>query len=153
MLKIITFPNKILTTPSENIDINGPEKEAYLSFIREFADIYNKGEDWGQMVGLAAPQVGKNWNIFIAFGNIFINPRIDVDFRKGFSNLLEGCYSLEKNRFDYPVKRAYKIKVEWTDVTGHTHKKTFTGFDAQIIQHEYDHLMGKCCLDGGIKII
>ena len=150
-LDIITFPNPILSRVSENIDILGPNRPEYMRFIMDMMDLYRSGGEWGHMVGLAAPQVGKNWNIFIALGSVFINPVLTIDLLKGCSDLQEGCYSLVKGKYDYPVKRAYKVKLEWLDVNGEKQKKNFFGREAQVVQHEYDHLQGKCCLDGGTK--
>ena len=51
----------------------------------------------------------------------------------------EGCLSHEGVR---PVKRYKTIKVQWQDRLFRTRIKNFTGFTAQIIQHELDHLNG-----------
>ena len=51
----------------------------------------------------------------------------------------EGCLSLIGTR---PAKRWQTIKVQWQDRTMQTHVKNFTGWTAQIIQHEVDHCNG-----------
>lgn len=146
-LDILKYPHKILTTPSMDIDINGSQRQEYVQFIIKMMEMYKGGTDWGHMVGLAAPQIGKNWNVFIALNEAFINPIVIPDVIKGISHLKEGCYSLEKNKFDYPVTRYFKIRVKWTDINGDLQEKNFTGREAQVIQHEYDHLKGRLCID------
>ena len=145
-LKILRWPHTILATPSQDIDIMGENRVHYIQFIQKMMDMYNGKSEWGYMVGLAAPQVGQNWNVFVALNQVFINPKIVPNILKGISRLKEGCYSLEKYKFDYPTIRFYEVKVTWTDINGEEQSKKFRGQDAQVIQHEYDHLMGKLCI-------
>lgn len=148
-LTILKYPHEILLTPSQDIDIMGDNRKDYIQFIEKMLEMYDGKSEWGFMVGLAAPQVGRNWNIFIAFGQAFINPVMTTFPIKGTSNLTEGCYSLEKDKFDYTVKRFYKIRLKWLDINGEEHEQNFVGRDAQVIQHEYDHLQGKLCIHYG----
>jgi peptide deformylase len=53
---------------------------------------------------------------------------------------LEGCLSL-KDIWGI-VKRHQSISVSFMNEKGEKHTKTFDGFLATIIQHEYDHLQG-----------
>lgn len=145
-LKVLSYPHPILTSPSVDIDIMGDNRIEYVNFIEKMMEFYRGGGGWGRMVGLAAPQVGKNWNIFIAFNEVFINPVLTPDILRGTSKLKEGCYSLEKNKFDYPTTRYYKVRLKWLDINGEEHSRNFYGSDAQIIQHEYEHLLGKLCV-------
>ena len=80
--------------------------------------------------------------MFIAFGEPFINPEITWVTKAPTNSVKEGCYSLEENRFDYPVDRAPSIRMKWQDLDGEWHEERFNGFNAQILQHEYDHLDG-----------
>lgn len=144
-LKILKYPHPILQTPSVDIDILGPNRVNYIQFINKMMEMYDGDSEWGVMVGLAAPQVGKNWNIFVALNQVFINPVMTTFPLKGTSKLLEGCYSLKKNKFDYPTVRYYKIRLKWLDINGVERQQNFVGRDAQVIQHEYDHLQGRLC--------
>ncbi len=146
-LEILKYPHPILQTPSQDIDIMGDNRRDYIQFIDRMMAMYNGDSPWGMMVGLAAPQVGRNWNIFIALGEVFINPRMEVRTLEGFSRLTEGCYSLETGKFDYPTKRYYHVILEWTDINGEPRREHFRGRHAQVIAHEMDHLLGKTCLD------
>ncbi len=146
-LTILKYPHPILSKKSEDIDIMGSRRKDYIQFINQMLDMYNGKTEWGNMVGLAAPQVGKNWNIFVALNTVFVNPVLEIDPVRGYSDLREGCYSLDADRYDYPTKRAYKVILKWVDLNGEPKKKNFYGRDAQVIQHEYDHLQGKLCVD------
>lgn len=59
--------------------------------------------------------------------------------QKGAYQTEEGCLSLVGVR---PTQRYDRITVEYQDETFMTRRETFTGFTAQIIQHEIDHCNG-----------
>ena len=92
-------------------------------------------------VGMAANMIGVNKRI-IAFDNdgqymVMFNP---VILRKtGPYDTEEGCLSLTGVR---PVKRWKTIKVQWQNEQFQTRIKNFTGWTAEIIQHEIDHCEG-----------
>ena len=92
-------------------------------------------------VGMAANMIGVNKAI-IVFDNDgtpceMFNPVIV--YRKGLYLVEEGCLSLQGQR---KTKRHRTIKVQWQDRAMQTHNKKFTGWTAQIIQHEVDHCNG-----------
>ncbi|MDD3165038.1 MAG: peptide deformylase [Oscillospiraceae bacterium] len=92
-------------------------------------------------VGMAANMIGVNKRI-IAFDNggaymVMWNPRI-VKQSQPYQTQ-EGCLSLVGQR---PTKRYKSIKVQYQNSEFQTRFKTFTGFPAQIIQHEVDHCEG-----------
>ncbi len=92
-------------------------------------------------VGMAANMIGVNKRI-IAFENdgtymVMFNPEI---LKKSEPyDAEEGCLSLQGTR---PVKRWKSIKVRWQNEKFQERLKTFTGWTAQIIQHEIDHCEG-----------
>ncbi|MGI6256167.1 MAG: peptide deformylase [Acutalibacter sp.] len=92
-------------------------------------------------VGMAANMIGVNKRI-IAFDNegsyqVMFNPEI---LKKSDSyQTQEGCLSLTGLR---PAKRWKSIKVRWQNEHFQERIKTFTGWTAQIIQHEIDHCEG-----------
>lgn len=92
-------------------------------------------------VGMAANMIGVNKRI-IAFDNdgeymVMFNPEI---LRKtGPYDTEEGCLSLAGVR---PVKRWKTIKVKWQNEKFQQRIKNFTGWTAEIIQHEIDHCEG-----------
>ena len=92
-------------------------------------------------VGMAANMIGINKRI-IAFDNegtymVMLNPVIVK--RSGPYEAEEGCLSLTGTR---KTKRYQTIKVQWQNEQFQTRIKTFTGWTAQIIQHEIDHCEG-----------
>ena len=93
-------------------------------------------------VGMAANMIGKNIRV-IAFND---NGKYMEMFEpvilkaEGAFEAEEGCLSLDGMR---RAKRYKTIKVQWRTRDFKPRIKTFTGFTAQIIQHEIDHLNGK----------
>ena len=92
-------------------------------------------------VGMAANMIGVNKRI-IAFENdgsymVMFNPIIVR--QSGAYEAEEGCLSLEGTR---KTKRFQTIKVQWQNEKLQTRLKTFTGWTAEIIQHEIDHCEG-----------
>lgn len=138
-MELTKYPNKILTTPSVDVELT---KEV-LDFIKEMEEFFMTGLKWGIPAGLAAPQVGKNWNIFIALGEVFINPEI-VKQSKGGKTSQEGCYSLEEGAY-FDVYRKDSLTLKWIDKEGKAQEKYFFDFPARVIQHEFDHLQGRLC--------
>ena len=92
-------------------------------------------------VGMAANMIGINKRI-IAFDNegdymVMLNPVIVK--QSGLYEAEEGCLSLTGTR---KTKRFQTIKVQWQNEKLQTRLKTFTGWTAEIIQHEIDHCEG-----------
>lgn len=92
-------------------------------------------------VGMAANMIGIAKRI-IAFDNegtlmVMFNPEL-VKY-SGPYQTEEGCLSLPGMR---PTKRYQSIKVRYQNEQFQVRLKTFTGWTAQIIQHELDHLEG-----------
>ena len=92
-------------------------------------------------VGMAANMIGVCKRI-IAFDNegaymVMFNPVIIR--QSGPYETQEGCLSLTGVR---KTKRFQTIKVQWQNEKFQTRLKTFTGWTAEIIQHEIDHCEG-----------
>lgn len=92
-------------------------------------------------VGMAANMIGVNKRI-IAFENegrymVMLNPVIVR--QSGAYETEEGCLSLPGIR---RTKRFQTIKVQWQNQQLQTRLKTFSGWTAEIIQHELDHCEG-----------
>lgn len=92
-------------------------------------------------VGMAANMIGVNRRI-IAFDNegeymVMFNPEIMKKSEPYQTQ--EGCLSLTGVR---PAKRWKTIKVRYQNEKFQQRIKTFTGWTAQIIQHEVDHCEG-----------
>ena len=92
-------------------------------------------------VGMAANMIGVSKSI-IAFDNdgaymVMFNPEIIK--KSGPYEAQEGCLSLSGIR---KARRWKSIKLRYQNAKFQTRLKTFTGFPAQIIQHEIDHCQG-----------
>jgi peptide deformylase len=164
-MKIFQAPAQVLSntaTPVEKIDKNTRK------LINEMEQTLSVQTD-PEGVGLAAPQVGKSFQIFIVKQEpeapllTFINPVIENTFDKPPDKTsevrqskkaqkakakakidkgvqLEGCLSLQD--IWGVVNRPYGIELSYLDESGVKHNKKFEGFLATIIQHEVDHLHG-----------
>lgn len=93
-------------------------------------------------VGMAANMIGVSKRIIIFEDEnknyiVMYNPVIIK--QEGEYETEEGCLSLDGVR---KTKRYKKIKVEYLDYEFRKRIKTYSGFTAQIIQHEIDHCNG-----------
>jgi len=97
-------------------------------------------------IGLAAPQVGLPYNVFI-FGdpsnreliNIAFNPQI-VDHSLDLVYYEEGCLSFPG--LYIKIKRPREIRARYANVKGNVNTIKFDGLTSRIFQHELDHLNG-----------
>ncbi len=114
-------------------------------------------------IGLAAPQVGVPWRLFVAHvpavegrsadsdpptatpaPRVYINPVLSEP-RGDLVPYEEGCLSLPDIRGD--VNRPEIITITATDLKGQRFTSTAAGLLARCWQHEYDHLDGVLILD------
>lgn len=116
-----------------------PATQADLPVAQDLLDTLTAHKDG--CVGMAANMIGVNKRI-IAFDNegsymVLFNPQIIK--RAGPYEAEEGCLSLTGTR---KAKRWNSIKVQYQNEQFQTRFKAFTGWPAQIIQHEVDHCEG-----------
>lgn len=94
-----------------------------------------------ECVGMAANMIGWRKRIIVFNNNglytEMFNPVILA--RSGPYEAQEGCLSLDGKR---TATRYRSIKVQWQNRAFQTRILTFTGWTAQIIQHEIDHCDG-----------
>ena len=114
----------------------GPEDLQTAADLLETLEHHRDG-----CVGMAANMIGVNRRI-IAFEDagtytVMFNP--EIIRKSGPYQAEEGCLSLDGVR---PAKRWRSIKVRWQNEKFQERRKTFTGWTAQIIQHEIDHCEG-----------
>ena len=117
-----------------------PATEADLQVVKDLLDTLIAHKDG--CVGMAANMIGVRKRI-IVFDNegtymTMLNPEI-LKISEPYDTQ-EGCLSLLGG--PRPCKRYKTIKVKWQNEAFQTRIKTFTGFPAQIIQHEIDHCNG-----------
>ena len=92
-------------------------------------------------VGMAANMIGVNKRIIVFDDNGTLSEMFNPVILSGkeLYEAEEGCLSLEGAR---KTKRYKKIRVQWQNRRLQTRIRTFTGFTAEIIQHEIDHCGG-----------
>ena len=93
-------------------------------------------------VGMAGNMIGYNKAVIIFLEDekmhVMYNPEI-IKTSGNYHECEEGCLSHVGQK---SVKRYETIKVSYFDESFKKKIKTYTGFTAQIIQHECDHLKG-----------
>lgn len=151
-LGLCIWPDPTLTAPV----IDFPDQHLGSKLTRNTAQgmldlMYNlKG------IGLAAQQVSVPFRMFVMDAQvdgvrkprIFLNPQITEvgpDWIQ-VNHPGEGCLSFPYG-FRSPVPRHQKVELEWRDFDGNVLHEWFEDQESVIIQHEMDHLMGKCFID------
>ena len=149
LLDIITVPHPTLAAEAREVteDEFGPELAKLLSDMAE--TMYA-----APGVGLAAPQVNDGRRIIVVDpgeGDVrgtrlykMVNPKI-TDWSKETIPWRETCLSVPE--FEVEVTRNLRVLVQWRDAEGNPHSQWFEEFEAVIIQHELDHLVGTVLLD------
>ncbi|GAA0070969.1 peptide deformylase [Clostridium sardiniense] len=116
-----------------------PATKSDISVIDDLVDTLRANLE--HCVGMAANMIGVKKRILVfSVGNIIVlmvNPVI-LKKDKGYETE-ESCLSLTGFR---KTMRYETIEVEYLDRNFKKHKEIFTGFTAQIIQHEIDHFEG-----------
>lgn len=142
ILDVLIWPNEGLETKCQDVTEFDEELKNFATDM--FATMSSRGG-----VGLAAPQVGRNINMFvlrIEDNNplILINPEI-TPLSNEMYEWEEGCLSVPG--YFAKRKRPERIAVLFKDLAGTEHAVQFGSLYAFAIQHEYDHLTGKCFVD------
>lgn len=140
-LKVRVLGDPCLHQKSKPVKSVGPVERMLIAALFETMESH-KG------VGLAAPQVGINEQIFVVDTgkDVFavINPKI-IKAGGGSEEMEEGCLSIPYVQVN--ISRARTIEVEFTDENGRKVRAKLSGLAARAFQHEYDHLQGKLIID------
>ena len=101
-------------------------------------------------IGLAAPQIGQDVQVFVANPSqalgrelIVVNPILDA--AHGRTALVEGCLSVP-NVWER-VTRATHVRMTGQDASGKPLVIEADGMLAVVLQHEFDHLQGRLFVD------
>ncbi|MBO4845567.1 MAG: peptide deformylase [Lachnospiraceae bacterium] len=117
-----------------------PATEADAGVIKDLVDTLKANE--AECVGMAANMIGVKKSIIainVGIGQlVMINPKI-VSKNKPFMTT-EGCLSLAGEPKE--TRRYFEIEVEYLDREFKPQKQKYSGWSAQIIQHEIDHCNG-----------
>lgn len=113
--------------------------EADKQVVQDLMDTLKANQD--RCVGMAANMIGVKKNIIVVaagpFAFAMINAKITK--RKDAFKTEEGCLSLDGVR---PCTRYREIEVDYLDQEFKPQHGKYSGWIAQIIQHELDHVDG-----------
>ena len=160
--KIVKDNNPIMRQKSLPVELPLSKEDkdtldAMLDYLKKSQDDeYAKKHNIRAGVGIAAIQIGILKRMFVIYYERedeviqyqLVNPKIiEYSFRKCALKEGEGCLSVDGDHPGY-AHRYYKIKMEAYDaLTDQEIIITTRGFDAIVLQHEYDHLDGKFFYD------
>ncbi|MEZ4908159.1 MAG: peptide deformylase [Saprospiraceae bacterium] len=147
LLPIYAYGHPVLKKIAE--DISKEEYDALGSLAEDMFETMYKTNG----VGLAAPQIGKSIRIFVVdtvqvqddlkitapIKKVFINAEKLEEFGTMWS-YDEGCLSFPD--INAGVERLSNVRIKYMDENFVEHVEVFDGFNARVIQHEYDHLQG-----------
>ena len=161
-LEIIEKGNPVLETVAQELslaEISSPKIQKLIKDMKETLHAISDG------VGLAAPQVGQSYKIFIVSKRVLeknkkagevvddlvcINPKIIKSSKTKKWLAGEGCLSV---RWYYgKVLRSTHVSLEYMDESGKKVTRGAGGILAHIFQHEVDHLEGELFIDKAIDI-
>lgn len=116
-----------------------PATKADVQVVQDLLDTLKANE--AGCVGMAANMIGVKKKIMVVNMGIINVPMINPVILKktGPYETEEGCLSLAGMR---KTIRYQKIEVEFWDANWEKQRKTYSGWIAQIIQHECDHFDG-----------
>lgn len=152
ILPIYLYGHPVLRKEAEPVDTSDPKLKELVDNM--FATMYHSDG-----VGLAAPQIGMSLKLIVIDGSVMadrfpectglklalINPELEVIEDADPVGRDEGCLSLPG--LSETVKRFEHVRLRWLDADLTPRDQEFFGFAARIIQHEYDHLLGKVYTD------
>jgi peptide deformylase len=147
ILSVYAYGQPVLKKVGDPITAEYPELDQLIADMWE--TMYHANG-----VGLAAPQIGRSIRLFLVdttpmmeegkesegIKRVFINAEM-VEETGPVWSYGEGCLSIPDVHGD--VERHPIIRLRWQDEKFDTHEETFTGMNARVIQHEYDHIEGK----------
>lgn len=143
-LKIHIVPDPVLRRIADPVDVVTKDIQKLMDDMLE-----TMGEDYG----IAAPQVGISKRIIVIGytdrGPLkkplkIINPEIEW-VSEDTSTLDQGCISVPG--FSVVIERPKSVRMSYTDEHGKSQTIEESGFMAQCLQHEIDHLNGITILD------
>ena len=116
-----------------------PATEADKQVIVDLMDTLKANQD--RCVGMAANMIGVKKQIIVVAAGPFIFPMVNpvITKKTGKYTTEESCLSLEGVR---PCVRYKEIEVDYLDQEFRKQHGKYSGFTAQIIQHEIQHFSG-----------
>lgn len=152
ILPIVAYGSSILRKPC--LDVDSSYKNLNVLIENMFETMYTASG-----VGLAAPQINRSIRLFVVdttpfkddenpehvvCKKVFINPKILSTSGDSWS-FNEGCLSIPDVRED--VKRLSNVVIEYFDDNFNKVTEEFSGLNARVILHEFDHIEGVLFID------
>lgn len=152
VLPIVRLGHPALRTPAEPLSAGRRGEPAVARLVADMIETMRAAEG----VGLAAPQVGFGLQIFVYEAADPDDPGAGIPLRVVINPMVEplagemvydweGCLSIPDLRGLVPRHPA--VRVRGLDLEGAPLDYVAEGFEARIVQHEYDHLNGVVYLD------
>ena len=144
-LKIVSWPDPRLRTRATHV----PTAEEVAVVAPRMVELMHDASG----IGLAAPQVGLPWRMFVTYvpdadpiDRVFVDPVLRLDLC-GLSPqpYEEGCLSLPDLRLE--VLRPKGATISAAGVNGDSFEMADDGLLARVWQHEYDHLEARLIFD------
>lgn len=148
ILPVVAYGDAVLKKVGKPIDENNEKLQTLIENMWE--TMYNANG-----IGIAAPQVGKSIRLFV-IDTVQLEDKENADFEEGIKKVYinpeiteygtetekyeEGCLSIPDVNAD--VARPLQITISYLDEHFKPHTDTVSGFNARVIQHEYDHIEG-----------
>lgn len=138
MLEMVLLPDPRLHQSSHDISVFDKD-------LQDFCEQMVLTMREGQGIGLAGVQVGRMENLFVVQVEekgplVFINPRI-ISYSDSLVPYEEGCLSIPGVYAE--VMRPDSVQIQACDPMGKEFTMETDGILARVVQHEYDHLVGK----------
>jgi len=165
LLTIVECGDPILRRPADPVDTVDLASEEMQHLIGQMRATMEAAPG----VGLAAPQVGRSIQLAVLADGperwgqlseeertarergpldftVLVNPVVHpIDAGAGRVSFFEGCLSVPG--LMGVVARHRAVRVEALDADGTPLARVFSGWAARIVQHEFDHLLGRLYLD------
>ena len=153
ILPIYTYGQPVLRKVAQDIPTDYPGLHQLISDMFETLDASSG-------VGLAAPQIGKSIRVVVidldvlkdeypeyaGFRHAYINAHVvEADEKAGKVSMEEGCLSIPGLSED--VVRPKRVHVTYLDENLQPHDEWVEGYEARVMQHEFDHLEGTMYVD------
>ena len=157
-LRIVNYPAEVLRRRAEDVpEVTDHVRDVALKMIELMLDAPG--------IGLAAPQVGLPWRLFVAHvpadpeepdpfvpgvissttqPTVYINPELH-DYSRDLEPYDEGCLSLPE--ITGAVRRPTTVSLTATDLEGKRSTIRANGLLGRCWQHEFDHLEGVLIID------
>lgn len=136
-------PHPVLRTPARPVEQYADDLRR---LVRDLIDTMYANDG----IGLAAPQIGSDAQVFVANPTqqrgrefVVVNPVLDAV--RGRASIVEGCLSLPK--VWEKVRRGARVTLSGLNVEGRPIEVEADGLFAIILQHEFDHLRGRLFID------